>query len=173
MATGLALIASQTLSVAASSVTFSNIPTTYTDLWLKSATRSNNSAEYDDVLIRVNGLSTSIYSYRNMLSNGSTGTAGENYSQTELNIFAFANGGTSTANVFAASDMYIGNYATTLANKAGYVLNGQESSGTTKRLNTTSFSIYTASPITQILLAPNQGQFVANSQFYLYGTIKS
>lgn len=173
MTIGLSLIASQVLTGTASQITFTNIPTIYQDLWIKTALRSNNAAEQEAVLIRVNGLSTGIYSHRRLISNGTTGSSGEFYNQTEIVISAMANGGTSTANIFGASDMYIGNYASSLDNKAGYVIAGQESSTTTKLLNTTSFSIFTTSPITELLFATNAGSFVANSQIYLYGTIKS
>lgn len=174
MATGLALITSTQISSTTSTIAFNNLPQNYTDLWIKTILRSTYSSATDGLFVRVNNSSSSIYSRRYMGSNGSSGLSGESYSQSELVLPNMVNGATSTANIFGSGDIYIGNYASTLANKAGWALSGQESSGTTKYLTVNSFSLLTASPITSISFEMlSGGLFAIYSSFYLYGTLKS
>lgn len=93
-----------------STIQFSNIPQTYTDLWIVATTR--NSGTYEHVLIGVNA-STANFSGTYLSGYGSSG-------QTSTGNYARYLGNTSrdgyTANAFGSTNIYIPNY-TSSANK--------------------------------------------------------
>ena len=73
MATTMRLIAKNVLAAGATSVTFSDIPSAYTDLVLVASARSARSAVVEDVNIRFNGDTTSgNYSHRRLYSTPTT-----------------------------------------------------------------------------------------------------
>lgn len=100
-------IASVTVgSGGASSISFSSIPSTYTDLCLKVSLRSDASRINEDLLVSFNG-STSSRSWKFLEGNGSSvssasGTDGR---------FSTFNANTSTSNTFGSAELYIPNYA--------------------------------------------------------------
>jgi len=98
------LIASNTLSTAAASITFSSIPATYTDLLLVTSVREATTDSYTATL-KFNA-STTTYTQRNLQGSGS---AVSSASPTDIEIMA--NGSTSTANTFSNSSVLIPNYA--------------------------------------------------------------
>ena len=102
------LIASTTVgSGGAASIDFTSIPSTYTDLVLKTSTRHNGSSVANAFWVTFNG-STSNYSTRYLEGSGS-GTPG---SAANTNRSAgVENGNTSTANTFSNAEIYIPNYA--------------------------------------------------------------
>jgi hypothetical protein len=77
-------IATTTLGANTSSVTFSNIPQTYTDLVLITNTLSTGTG--NDGRLQFNGDSSSIYSSTQLFSNGSTVTSNNNTNQTSLRL---------------------------------------------------------------------------------------
>jgi hypothetical protein len=102
MPTTMQLIAKQTVgSGGAASVTFSNIPQTFTDLKVVMSTRSSGTSS---VGIRFNGSSSNLSNIR-LYSNGSV-TASYGGSD----VFAYQNRGSYTANTFDNSEIYIPNY---------------------------------------------------------------
>lgn len=114
MAAARYFIASTTVgSGGASTISFSSIPSTYTDLVLVTSTRSNVGGYGTDMNISINGSSTAtgrrIYGY----GSGTT-------SDTQSNVSGLVVGGTATANVFSSNYLYFPNYAGS-ANKS-YVL---------------------------------------------------
>jgi hypothetical protein len=118
MAKTYTLISSNTLSSAAASVTFSSIPSTYTDLVLQCSTRTDRSNQtYDNFRIRFNGDSGTNYSDRVIEGAGGTDiyrstTSGA--SQTALGgANLTTNSSTSTANTFGNFELYIPNYNST------------------------------------------------------------
>lgn len=91
----------------ASSIDFTSIPSTYTDLCLKISTRTNRAA-YDEVLkISFNG-SSSNFSWR--LLNG-TGTTAASFNGTTNIMAGRSVSSTGTASTFSNNDVYIPNYA--------------------------------------------------------------
>ena len=65
------LIASNTLSSSAASVTFSAIPATYTDLVLRWSSRTDNASVVDVVLLEFNASGGTAYSTRRIIGTGS------------------------------------------------------------------------------------------------------
>lgn len=91
----------------AGSISFSSIPSTYTDLLLKVSIRTNRSGAVDDVLqIQPNGSSSNLTT-RNVRGNGSGVASGTN--TTWSGGYIAANG--ATASTFGNLEVYIPNYA--------------------------------------------------------------
>lgn len=100
-------IASVTVgSGGASSIDFSSIPSTYTDLVLKMSTRTSASTITGRAYVAFNGVGTN-QTRRLLLGNGSSPSSGSaNDIATDRGT-----GNSATANTFANMEMYIPNYA--------------------------------------------------------------
>ena len=165
------LIAKQTVGAdGASSVTFSNIPQTYTDLKLVMSAKGSASGTRQNVLMQFNGSGSNftwlgLYGY-----NTSVG------SNTTSNNFAgnIPNAG-NTANTFGTQDIYIPNYTSTNA-KSVSIDYAVENNGTDNFMGFDAdlWNPGTNAPITSITLSINSsGNFVEFSTFYLYGISNS
>lgn len=86
-----------------SAISFTNIPQTYTDLYIVASIR--NSSTYEHVLIGLNG-STSDFSGRYLSGYGSGGKASGNYARYVGNVSRTGY----TANTFGSTSIYIPNY---------------------------------------------------------------
>jgi hypothetical protein len=105
MANTYTLIASSTVgSGGASSIDFTSIPSTYTDLLLKCSFRIT-SGGFNYATLTFNG-SSSGYTARYVEGNGSAASSG-----TATNAVVLYNSSTSTTSTFASTDLYIPNYA--------------------------------------------------------------
>lgn len=158
------LIASQIVGAGgASSITFSSIPQTYTDLKLIASARETASSIDPTGYITFNG-SSSTFSYEWLYGTGSgTGTtSGSN------NQLWDDNGSTATANTFGNAEFYITNY-TSSNNKSFSFETIQENNATYGSQIIGAGLWSTTSAITSIGLAPSSGTFVQYSSFYLYG----
>jgi hypothetical protein len=148
-------IYSQTLSSAVSSVTFSNIPSTYTDLVLVSSNITTSSGG-GFVALRVNGNSNSIYT-NTYLTGGTSVTSGRN-----AGSVAYIVGDTDTTNT-TMGIAHLMNYSSpnffkTILSRCGY-------SASTQVL----VSLWRdPSPITSITLTGN-GNLNSGCSFTLYG----
>ena len=171
MANTYELLSSNTLSSSASSVTFSSIPQTYTDLVLRMSTRdATNGATYGSALITINGSSASVYSYQRLLLTGpstvsSTAVSGGNSS---FSISPIGNGSTAPTNSFGFCEIYIANYKST---STVYLSTTSFASGGTSVVSPTltNGSWGGAAAITSITIASNGGTFATASSFNLYG----
>lgn len=100
-------IASQTVSVAASSVTFSGIPNTYTDLFLVAYWgESGAGSPYGDNGFRLNSDSGSNYSAIMLYGNGSTATSFQWLNQTSIRV-------AQNATDYPMAVIHVPNYAST------------------------------------------------------------
>lgn len=90
----------------ASSIAFSSIPSSYTDLCLKLSLRSNASRNNDDLLVSFNGSTSS----RSWIFLEGTGTGVTTASGTDGRFSTF-DAATATANTFGSAELYIPNYA--------------------------------------------------------------
>jgi hypothetical protein len=107
MANTFELIASSTVGAGgASSISFSSIPSTYTDLVLELSLRSAAAGVNPGLILKFNSVGTG-YSSRNVYG---TGSAAGSYSDTSGEIGVLA-GNNATANVFGNGTIYITNYA--------------------------------------------------------------
>ena len=167
-------IASTTLSSSAASVTFSSIPQTYTDLVVRASTRSSLSGFEEFVNLRVNGLTTSIYSGTRLRGTGSTASSTRNSNQST--IFAgggFVNGGFSTTNTFTNVEIYLPNYTASQNKVISTYSATEQNSASENQLMSQGALAQTTSAVTSISLTVNSSDFVAGSTFHLYGIKKN
>jgi aspartate/tyrosine/aromatic aminotransferase len=165
------LISSVTVgSGGASTVSFSSIPTTYTDLLIKISGRTNRSnSEVDLFNISINGNSSAVYSAKVLYGTGSSTASGTDTSQTTLTSTALANGNTATANTFGNTEVYIPNY--TSSNAKSISADGvSENNGTTGFQWMAAGLFNSSSAITSLTFSPaNSSLILQYSTFYLYG----
>jgi hypothetical protein len=101
------LIASSTVgSGGVADITFSSIPSTYTDLCLKVSLRSAAASVNPGLIIKFNGSSTG-FTGKNIYG---TGSATGSYSDTSGEIGVLA-GNNATSSIFGNAEIYIPNYA--------------------------------------------------------------
>lgn len=163
------LIASSTVGAGgASSINFTSIPSTYTDLMIKGSFRldvADGSFARKSVLLKINGSlsnmnSTAIYAL------GSSGTG----SFTTTTISAWGDSNLATANTFSSYEIYIPNYGSSNY-KSTSMDSGLENNSSTDYgllLNASLWSNTAA--ITSLSLIPDTtGNFVQYTSAYLYG----
>lgn len=111
MANTYELISSSTIgSGGASSIVFSNIPQTYTDLKVIYSCRTDNASVGQSMGVQFNS-TTSGYSWRVLYGNGSSATSTNSTSAGDMYI-GEANGANATSNIFSNGEFYVANYAT-------------------------------------------------------------
>lgn len=160
MATTMKLIAKNVLGTAASSVSFTSIPGTYTDLLLLSSARCSTTTDY--FWIRFNGVSTNLSGRSLYGQNGST------VASITLAPYARMVQSDHTANTFSANSIYIPNYAGS-TNKSLSVDAGYSTATTSSLIDVVAGLWSSTAAITQVDLVPNSGNFAASSSFFLYG----
>lgn len=169
MATTYTLISSNTLSSSAASVTFSSIPSTYTDLVLRVSTRSDSNDGGST------GSLTGLYFYVNggagtgsgtrLTGNGTTTSSagwtdyGKIFPQTDASM---------TSNTFGSAEIYIPSY-TASQNKPYDSFSVAENNATTGYVGVNAGLYSSTTAISSLVIYPWNGNFVSGSSFYLYG----
>jgi len=165
MASTYTLISSQVLASSASSVTFSAIPATYTDLVIRASIRADRAAVEEWLYIKFNGVTTN-RSYTYLSGSGSAGSSGRG---TTGIVLGETNAATSTANTFSNQEIYIPSY-TASQNKPMSGIGMQENNTTAAYMLASAGLWSNTAAITEINLYPETGpNFVSGSSFYLYG----
>jgi len=159
------LISSNVLSSSAASVTFSAIPSTYTDLVLRISTRVNYASVDGNILIRFNGDTASNYSYTFIYGNG-TSLVSSRGSTTRIIAASSTQGSSATSNTFASAEIYIPSYLVS-QNKPVSIDSATENNATEAYRGATAGLWRNTAAITSINL--EGGDFVSGSSFYLYG----
>ena len=160
MANTYKLISKNILSSSQSSITFSSIPGTYTDLRVLCSTR--NTSTSNGLYISFNGVNTNLSNIR-LYSNAST-VATYNGSD----IIVYTGRSTYTTNVFDNTEIYIPNYAGSNY-KSISIDNISENADTNNEVALTAGLWSSTSAITSITFTPSGNSFATNSSFYLYG----
>ena len=163
------LIASNTVgSGGVASVTFSSIPSTYTDLCLKISSRTNRSATSDALGFRYNSDTTfTRYSAKVLLSTGSVVSSNSANPANDEGLFTSAN--TATANTFGNAELYIPNYAGS-NQKSASVDAVAETNATGVYMNISATLYNQTTAISSITFVPITGSLIQEySTFYLYG----
>jgi hypothetical protein len=149
----------------ATSVTFSNIPSGYTDLKIVcSAKSTNNASTWTDIQLRPNGSTTS-FSGRTLLGYGTT--VGSN---TDTHPSAGQQSAVGS-NIFSSSEVYIPNYNSSV-NKSWSTDSTTESNDSASSIRWLGAYLWSnTAAITSITLASVQHSFDQNSTFTLYGVL--
>jgi hypothetical protein len=156
------LLRKVTLSTSAASVTFSSIPTTgYTDLKLVWSSRS--SADNLDMGIAFNGSGASSSRILWVTTGGSVISEANNYAYYVMNPSG------STANTFSNGELYIPNYTSSINKSFSVDMATENNASTGTRFGIEAGLITSTTAISSIAISPNAGNFVANSEFSLYG----
>jgi len=166
MANTYTLIEAKNLTSTTTSVTFTSIPATYTDLLLKVSARTNITQVAWSLRTNFNS-STSNYTNRILTGSGSAASSG-----TESAPYAGAiPGANATASTFSNTELYIPNY--TSSNYKSYSVDAVSENNATEayaQLIDGLWSDTTAiSSIKLELTGATPNDFVAYSSFYLYG----
>lgn len=155
-------IATQTASGSASTIVFSSIPSTYTDLIMIINSGTSNS-NYD-LNLRLNGDSGSNYSQTNLRGNGSSASSSRG---TNATLFYMDDqGNTVTGSINGMYIVHINNYSNTttyktMLSRAGFA------GGTATELNVSLWR--STSAINQLTIGTNAGNIYTGSTFTLYG----
>lgn len=146
------------------SITFSSIPSTYTDLVVLVSCRSSQSGAFADYGTIVFNGSSSTFSYKDVYGNGSSAAS----TGGSVNTIFVYQGNAATASTFGNASIYIPNY-TSSNNKSFSIDTVVENNGTTGYDALTAGLWSTASAITSVGLAPASGTWLEYSTFTLYG----
>ena len=173
MANTYTLIASYTATGTVSDITFSSIPSTYTDLCVKYSLRSNStSGTTEYCLFRFNNDSGSNYTTRSITAGGTSTSSGTRASQTELwsnNSSTGANDANDTANTFSNGEIYIPNYLSSTQKSASIDDLAENNSTTTNKLGLAAGIWTGTAAINAIKIFPLSGSWVQYTTAYLYG----
>ena len=170
MPTTMKLIAKQTLGSTTATVTFSSIPSTYTDLLLVSSARSNRAGDGDDGYIQFNAVGTG-YS-RRFLAGYSTTVASGTANVSNGIAHTYIPAANQTANTFSNDETYIPNYAGS-ANKSVSSTSVLENNAAFGHIICVAGLWSNTSAITSIVVGLGLSSYVSGSSFYLYGITKA
>lgn len=169
------MVAIQTVTVGAggsSSISFTSIPQTYTDLQIILSARTDGASPPGYATLRFNGNSSAIYSRKTLQGDGNTAQSYPATGETAVN-YIYVNGNAGTASTFSNTSIYIPNYNSS-NNKALYFDTVQEYNETTNAWIMLQANLWAnTSAITSITLEPqnvdSQTKFLQHSTATLYG----
>ncbi len=174
MATTCKLIAKTVLTGTAADVTFSDIPGTYTDLYLVYTARCNqdDGGIAQNVRIRFNGASSDTsHSGRVLYGSGSGGTG----SVTDSFVRAgYATQVANTSNTFASNEVYIPNYAgSTKKSVSAFGVTETNASAVDMSISASLWDSTAAITSMKLLVRSGDASFISGSSFFLYGITKA
>ncbi len=151
----------------AATISFTNIPQTYTDLKIVLSTRSTDNSIADNMLIAING-SSSNFTGRFLFTN-TNGTISSGNDTTASGAY---NGATATANTFSNVEIYFPNYVGS-NNKSFSVDSVAENNATQSNMYIDAKLWSNTAAITSIAFTPTTGNFVQYSTATLYGVFNA
>lgn len=155
----------------ATSIDFTVIPSTYTDLVLKTSVRYSGSI-WNNYDLKVNNVLTNM-SARFVEGNGaSVSSFSASTGSNDPNFLGYVGGTNLTANTFTNNEVYFPNYAG--SNYKSYSVDSvAETNASTAYIHMASTLWSSSTAINQITLLPPSGTFVQYSTAYLYGVKSS
>lgn len=166
-------IASNTIgSTPTGVVTFSSIPSTYTDLVIKCSSRSNNASNNPDLAyIYFNGSTATNYSMKRLYGDSTNVTSDSLSSSPYFTTIMFSPANSATSNTFSNNEIYISNYASS-NNKTASIDTASENNSSTTNYSGLSMQAglrAITDAITSVSIGCYFGSFVQYSTFTLYG----
>lgn len=164
-------IAKNVLTSAASSVTFSSIPSTYTDLIVLVSPRNTGGTTGTNYIRMQANSATNEFSGRYLEGYGNSLT-GSGYTLNDpylTQLYGVVLNG-ATANTFGTVEIYIPNYAGSVAKPISAVGVSENNNATASWGIDVVASLYNStSAISSLTFTPASNQFAIGSSFYLYG----
>lgn len=167
MAITYTLIASNTLSASAASVTFSSIPSTYTDLVLKMSLRGALGGVASSIDLTFNSI-TSGYSKTQVRGDGTTADSFRSSGSSAIVLSTTVNQGVATSNTYSNLELYIPNYAGS-NNKVISTDSATENNATEAYRTAIAGLLGNTAAITSLTITAN---LISGSSFFLYGIKK-
>lgn len=167
MATTFIKIASVTVgSGGSSTLSFTSIPSTYTDLCLKLSLRdtATGASVYGFSIVLNNDLTGARYSGRYLLGNGSAASSATN---TDYALSYTYDGGAATSNTFANSEIYFPNYAG--SNQKSYSVDSVTEDNATAAYASLHARLYNQTTAISQVDVYSSGTFAQYSTATLYG----
>jgi len=167
-------IATVDLTGSQSSIDFTSIPATYTDLCIKYSARTDRANTNSDIYLQFNGVTTATYSFKRIYGNGTATAASDGLTNNATGGFAgTADGASATASTFGNCEVYIPNYAGSTAKS--WSVDGVNENNATSALAALYVGSWSGTAaITSISLKDyNAANFVQYSTATLYGISKS
>jgi hypothetical protein len=162
------LISSNVLTSAAASVTFSSIPTTYTDLVLRMSYRISAAGLFGgNPFLRFNGDTATNYSFTFLQGDGSTASSSRGSSLNLMTMQSSDSAG-NTASTFTSNEVYIPNYTGTTSKPISQ-FKAAEQNSTAAEMHAFASLYRGTSAISTILVQISGSTFDIDSSFYLYG----
>ena len=164
MANTMTLIQSVTVgSGGASSIDFTSIPSTYTDLCLVASVRGSAAVVSGALLMSINTVGTN----RTARNVGGTGSVAYSSSTSDTEI-APLTANSATSSTFTSCQIYFPNYAGS-TNKSFSIDSVNENNATSAQSSMRASLWSSTAAITGLSLSPDSGTFVQFSTAYLYG----
>jgi hypothetical protein len=172
MALTYTLIASNTLASSAAAITFSSIPSTYTDLVLRFSARIDAATLDRELRLIFNSDTTTLYSDTVLRGTSATVTTFRDINAT-YTAAGRVPGSTTTSNTFNNVEIYIPRY-TVSQNKTASVFSAREDNiASPSNYAFLSSDLYrSTTAISSIEISPTADNFVSGSSFWLYGIKK-
>jgi hypothetical protein len=156
----------------ASSIEFTSIPQTGTDLLCQISVRGADSAAVRGVRRQFNSDTGTNYAYINLSGDGGTASSGSAGGATFEIPLHFAPAGTSTSNTFGNAQMYVANYTSSSAKSVSGDGVG-ENNATTAYQHITAGRWTGTAGITSVKIYLSQGNMVQHSTASLYTITKA
>ena len=158
----------------AGSITFNNIPQTFTDLYILASIRSNSSNIAESLVIGFNNDTSLIYSNTAVGGDGSNAASQRQSANAYLsyNSYLVHNGNNATANTFANIGVYISNY-TSSNFKSVLIDTVPENNATNVNMGLGAGLYRSTNPITSYKMIPYSGTLLLQySSITIYGITK-
>ena len=163
-------IYTQTASGSAASITFNNIPQTFTDIKLVISGRGEQAQVYQQTYFRLNGDSGTNYSATSIQGTGSSVASYRESSQTRGSL-GLLNGATATASVFGSVELYLPNY--TNSNFKSYIVDIVTENSATLAYQQLDCGLWrNTSAVTSLQVNTFGANLTSGSTFTLYGITK-
>lgn len=164
-------IAKTVLTGSQTTVVFSSIVSTYTDLVLVISARGSAAVNIADLAVKINAL-TANYTTTQLRGNSSTASSFRDTATSIFNLYSNISGGSTTSNTFGSVELYLPNYAGStnkVMSSTGVAENNSSTAGQSA-VNANASLLSNTAAITDITLSLSAGgDFVSGSRFDLYG----